>query len=387
MVTTKRYILIAVIVLISGAIYFINSTGVKRTGSNDAVSVTPRMSIDTNGTENAIPSKYLSAKVKSERYALAKEITTPDGFINTEDKPITLGSLVGKKVILLDFWTYSCINCQRTTPYLNAWYEKYKDKGFVIVGIHTPEFEFEKEYDNVKMAVEKLGIKFPVVLDNDYSTWTAYKNRYWPRKYLIDIDGYVVFDHIGEGGYEETEQKIQDALSERMAVLGESGTIEGSLTKEVLVQNNARSPETYFGAERNTFFGNGSAGVSGNQNDLTLPEKLERNTLYLSGDWNITEEFAENNSIDAKIVYSYIGKDVFLVAKADTESSIEVLRDGKPLGAEAGADIIKTPDGKTVVKIQEARLYKIIEGDQSESGILEFRTHKSRLKAFAFTFG
>ena len=387
MVTTKRYILIAVIALIGGAIYFINSTGVKRTGSNDAVSVTPRMSIDTNGTENAIPSKYLSAKVKSGRYELAKEITTPDGFINTEDKPITLGSLVGKKVILLDFWTYSCINCQRTTPYLNAWYEKYKDKGFVIVGIHTPEFEFEKEYDNVKMAVEKLGIKFPVVLDNDYSTWTAYKNRYWPRKYLIDIDGYVVFDHIGEGGYEETEQKIQEALSERMAVLGESGAIEGSLTKEVLVQNNARSPETYFGAQRNTFFGNGSAGVSGNQNDLTLPEKLERNTLYLSGDWNITEEFAENNSIDAKIVYSYIGKDVFLVAKADTESSIEVLRDGKPLGADAGTDIIKTPDGKTVVKIQEARLYKIIKGDQSESGILEFRTHKSRLKAFAFTFG
>ena len=144
---------------------------------------------------------------KSKRYSVAKEITTPDGFINTDGKPVTIGEFVGKKVVLLDIWTYSCINCQRTTPYLNAWYEKYKDDGLVIIGLHTPEFEFEKVYQNVLDATNRLGIKYPVVLDNDYSTWNAYQNRFWPRKYLIDIDGFVVYDHIGEGAYEETETK------------------------------------------------------------------------------------------------------------------------------------------------------------------------------------
>src|SRR3989344_4245661 len=155
MIAPKPYLLAAMLILIGGAIYLISLYSIPRTGPNEPVTVAPR----TSG--------------KSQIYELAKEITTPDGFINTNGKSITINELIGKKVILIDFWTYSCINCQRTTPYLNAWYEKY-------------------------------GIAFPVVLDNDYSTWTAYKNRYWPRKYLIDIDGYIVYDHIGEGAYEET---------------------------------------------------------------------------------------------------------------------------------------------------------------------------------------
>jgi len=389
MTNSKSYILVAVVVLIAGAIYFINSSSVSRPGSGEVETIVPRVSSDSNEVKkDTMPkSNFLSAEVKSKRYELAKEITTPDGFINTDGKPITINGLIGKKVILVDFWTYSCINCQRTTPYLNAWYEKYKDKGFVIIGVHTPEFEFEKDYNNVKTAVEKFGIKFPVVLDNDYSTWTAYKNRYWPRKYLIDIDGYITYDHIGEGGYEETEQKIQEALSERIAVLGESGTIDQSVTKEIPVQGGARSPETYFGASRNQFFGNGKSGVVGDQKGLTISSQLNLNTLYLSGDWNITNEFAQNNSLNAKIIYRYSAKDVFLVSEADSETVVEVLRDGKPLGAEAGADIVKTSDGKTVVKIKEARLYKIIQGSQSETHTLEFIIQKAGLKAFAFTFG
>ena len=147
---------------------------------------------------------------KEARYDKAKEISSPDGFINTA--PITISELIGEKVILIDFWTYSCINCQRTLPYLNAWYEKYKDSGLAIVGIHTPEFGFEKEYDNVLAAAKKFGVTYPVVLDNDYATWRAYSNRYWPRKYLIDIDGYIVYDHSGEGAYDQTERKIQELL-------------------------------------------------------------------------------------------------------------------------------------------------------------------------------
>jgi thiol-disulfide isomerase/thioredoxin len=354
----KPYILVVVVALLIGAIYFINSNSVKRGGeTEDSVAITPRTSSGQNEMTKAN---------KMKRYELAKEVTTPDGFINTNGKPVTIGEFVGKKVVLIDFWTYSCINCQRTTPYLNSWYEKYKDKGLVIIGIHTPEFEFEKDYDNVKTAVEKFGIKFPVVLDNDYSTWTAYRNQYWPRKYLIDIDGYIVYDHIGEGAYEETEKRIQDALIERMAVLGEAGEIDQSLTKETPNQNGAKSPETYFGSAR---------------------EPREKNFLLPVDGWNITPEFAQNTLPNTSIVYQYTAKDVFFVAEADTETIVEVLRNGKPLGAEAGLDIIKTSDGKTIVKIKEARLYKIINGNQTETDTLELKIKKPGLKAFTFTFG
>ncbi len=368
----KPYILIAVIVLIIGAIYFIGFGNIKRTESDQAVLVTPRVS---------------SLEQKSKRYELAKEITTPDGFINTNGKPVAIGDFIGKKVILVDFWTYSCINCQRTTPYLNSWYEKYKDKGFVIVGIHTPEFEFEKDYNNVKAAVEKFSIKYPVVLDNDFSTWTAYRNHFWPRKYLIDIDGYIVYDHIGEGAYEKTEKEIQQALAERMQVLGESGNINQSVTKETPVASGINSPETYFGADRNEFFRNGKSGTVGSQNGLTVPFYINANTLYLSGDWNITNEFAQNNSVNAGILYKYTAKDVFLVSQADSETEVEVLLDGKAFSKGIGADVIKTSDGKTIFKVKEARLYKIIQGSQSETHILELKIQEPGLKAFTFTFG
>ena len=140
----------------------------------------------------------------------APEITKPAGIINTVS--ITTDEFRGKKVILIDFWTYSCINCQRTLVYIEGWYQKYKDKGLVIIGIHTPEFGFEKEIENVQNAVKQFKLTYPVVLDNDYGTWHAFANSYWPRKYLIDIEGNIVYDHIGEGGYEETEKEIQKAF-------------------------------------------------------------------------------------------------------------------------------------------------------------------------------
>ncbi|OGI89144.1 hypothetical protein A2911_01010 [Candidatus Nomurabacteria bacterium RIFCSPLOWO2_01_FULL_40_15] len=357
--TVISFLLVGAVI---GGIVYLNSQKVNRGSGEEVIAVAPRPP-DSSGVENK---KFPSSKEKLNKYELAKEITTPDGFINTDGKPVTVNQYIGKKVILIDFWTYSCINCQRTTPYLNAWYEKYKDKGFVIVGIHTPEFEFEKVYQNVLEATERMEIKYPVVLDNDYSTWNAYKNRFWPRKYLIDIDGYIIYDHIGEGGYEETEQKIQEALAERMAVLGESGTINQSLTKEIPQESGSRSPETYFGSARN------------NQ---------QAKFLFPGDSWNITPEFAQNISPNANIVYTYTAKDVFFVSEADTETVVEVLLDGKPLGIEAGTDIVKTLDGKTIVKIKEARLYKIIDGKQSGTHILEFKISKPGLKAFAFTFG
>jgi thiol-disulfide isomerase/thioredoxin len=142
------------------------------------------------------------------------------GYINTNDsKPLDLQSLKGN-VVLVDFWTYSCINCIRTIPYLNDWYEKYSNKGLTIVGVHTPEFEFEKNFNNMKSAVDKFQIKYPVLQDNDKGTWNAYENRYWPRKYIIDTEGNIRYDHIGEGAYSETEKVLQYLLAERAAKMG-----------------------------------------------------------------------------------------------------------------------------------------------------------------------
>lgn len=327
----------------------------------------------------------------------AKEISTPDGFINSPNpkgssEPFTLAELIGKKVILLDIWTYSCINCQRTIPYLNAWHEKYKDKGLTIVGLHTPEFEFEKKYANVLAAVNKFAIKYPVVLDNDYSTWRAYRNQYWPRKYLIDIHGNIVYDHIGEGAYEETEGQIQKSLEARMAALGESGEIVVPLTREA-AQDRAESPETYFGASRTANFGNGERGRVGTQS-LTLPEEPRLNTLYLGGTWDIREQHAEHRDGTGAIIFRYKAKAVYFVASSDNGVRAEIYSDGvlqkgnsvvdcREKGYCGGEDV--GMDG--TVLIQEDRLYKLIQHDMLEEHVLRIEVDRPGLKAFTFTFG
>ena len=227
--STKNILLAIALVLIAGSIWYLQSGKVRPGGGEkgEVLTETPATESSTStmakiDTKPDATSPFSSVAQndtatrkaqKAKKYTSAREIVPGGGFINTE--PFKLKDFIGKKVILLDFWTYSCINCQRTTPYLNAWYEKYKDQGLVIVGVHTPEFDFEKVYENVANAVKEEGIKYPVVQDNDYATWQTYENRFWPRKYLIDIDGYIIYDHIGEGAYDETERLIQTALKER----------------------------------------------------------------------------------------------------------------------------------------------------------------------------
>ncbi|MDO8600388.1 MAG: redoxin domain-containing protein [bacterium] len=342
------------------------------------------------GEEAEIITKDSSARVaeKSGRFPRAKEIVSPAGFINTEG--VKIADLVGKKIILVDFWTYSCINCQRTTPYLNAWYEKYQDKGLEIVGVHTPEFEFEKVYANVASAVKKFSIQYPVVLDNDYGTWNAYENRYWPRKYLIDIDGFIVFDHAGEGAYERTEQKIQELLEERMAVLGMQDGIAKDIVKpEGILETDTsqpRSPEVYFGSARNLSLGNGVRGVGGEQNLREPSAGIVKNILYLVGAWNIQEEYAENTDAGAKIIFRYQGKDLYLVASAENSVSIRVLRDGTWLRAEVGEDVV-TREGVSRATIQEDRLYKLIQDTEYGEHTIEIIIESPGFKAFTFTFG
>jgi len=326
--------------------------------------------------------------MKLGKFPVAEEIVNPSGFINVNN--ITVAELIGKKVILIDFWTYSCINCLRTLPYLNSWYEKYKDQGFVIIGVHTPEFQFEQNYDNVFAAVQKYNIKYPVVLDNNYSTWTAYGNLYWPHDYLIDIDGFIVADHIGEGDYDVTEKNIQDALKEKNAVLNINEQISTEVSKPAGAPNvdlaRVSSPEVYFGANRNSYLGNGIVNKVGVQN-LTEPAQVLTNTLYLSGAWDFQNEYAENKDPGAKIIFRYNAKNVHFVASANENITIRILRDGNMLGNESGKDV-STINGSSIVTISEPRLYTLIEDPMGYGEhTLDILVENPGLHAFTFTFG
>jgi len=301
-----------------------------------------------------------------------QEIVDPAGFVNTDG--ITIGELVGKKVILVDFMTYSCINCQRTFPYMTAWYEMYKDQGLEIVGIHTPEFAFEKNIDNVRSAMKKFGIEYPVVLDNNYGTWRAYENNYWPRKYLIDIHGNIVYDHIGEGGYNETEKKIQELLIERAEVLKLENEFESNLVTDSIVAeaSKARSPETYFGSSRNEYLANGPSHTSGLK-VYELPKQYVLNRLYLGGEWKIESEYAESVS-GSMVVYRYNAKSVFIVAEADRPTEIEITVD---------SDKTKS---KTLL-IEKSELYTLVDDLEAGEHLLEIRVKNSGVRLFAFTFG
>ena len=349
----NKIYLIVIIVIIIAAIVFIES---KKTPIGDFVEA---------------DQEFMPIKEKELIYPKYKEISNPSGFINSNN--FTLSEHIGKKVILIDFWTYSCINCQRTLPYLNEWSSKYKDQGLLIIGIHTPEFKFEEEYVNVQEAVNKFGVNYPVVLDNSYATWQAYKNRYWPRKYLIDIDGYIVYDHIGEGNYEETELKIQQLLEERKNKL----KLDNPISRQISRPDNAysvdftqvKSPEIYFGSQRNEYLGNGVKGKKGVQN-FEEPTIISPNTLYLSGSWDIQDEYAESIS-ESKIIFKYDSKNVYMVASAQNDIINSISLDDK---------FVKN------LSVNEEQLYSIIEGNSYSQHTLEIDAPEG-LKVFAFTFG
>ncbi len=219
----KPVLLMLTLLFIVGAIIFVelrfNRAG---PGDTQAQSVPPveTTSEPTPPTENEAAAGGTERESAEERisrkeaeFTRAKEIVAPTGFINTEGT--SLGENLGEKVVLLEFWTYSCFNCQNVQPYLNEWHEEYEDDGLLIIGVHRPEFKFEKDPASVERAVGEAGIEYPVVLDNDSATWDAYDNRYWPARYLIDADGFVRYQHFGEGAYEENEEEIWELLAER----------------------------------------------------------------------------------------------------------------------------------------------------------------------------
>jgi hypothetical protein len=273
----------------------------------------------------------------------------------------------------------------RTLPYMKAWYDKYHDQGLEIISIHTPEFGFEKVKSNVEQAVKKEALPYAVVLDNNYGTWNAFANQYWPRKYLIDIDGYVVYDHAGEGDYDVTERAIQKALGERAVVLGTSTVATGTVSpKDVVVVDATKSLslETYFGSSRNEFLGNGEVGLAGRQT-LTLPKVTQNDALYLDGAWNFESEYAEASGASNEIQFTYNAKDVYFVASSQNGVRVTITVDGKPAGSFAGDDV----DSTGGVLIKENRLYKIIHGSNYGKHTLRMKVEGAGLTAYTFTFG
>jgi len=313
----------------------------------------------------------------------APEMKNISGYINTSAEEIEQ-SFDGK-VVLYDFWTYSCINCIRTLPYLTAWDEKYSDEGFMIVGIHTPEFEFEKEYDNVVFATKKFGIKYPVVQDNDKEIWNEFQNRYWPRKYIADHEGYIRFDHIGEGAYAKTEKVIQLLLEERSNAYGKTIEKKELVNLDEFSHATFRTPELYFGfnfAEGRNQLGN-EEGFSKNKIvDYQLPEKFREHYFYMDGMWKNNNDGMELISDSGKIVLNFNAKQVNIVASEN--ATLEIKYDGGKIPNDAkGLDV--SEDG--TVNVLEPRLYNLIELEQVGAHEIIIHVKNPGFEIFTFTFG
>src|SRR5487761_2727967 len=300
---------------------------------------------------------------------------------------LNLSDLRGK-VVLVDFWTYSCINCLRTLPYLKAWDEKYRSQGLVIIGVHAPEFAFEKDAHNVEQAVRDLGINYPVAMDNDYAIWNAYKNEYWPAHYLIDAQGQIREQHFGEGNYQETEQKIIELLKEaHQDVAVNDDLVQVAGTGATAAATDAeRSPETYLGYKRQENFVSPEAIRRDTPGRYSVPHVLEPDQWALSGTWLVSPESALLQPGRGAISYRYRGRDLHLVLGSHSGKPVRfrITLDGRAPGKDHGADT----DAEGYGVIQEQRLYQLVR----QSGKIRNLTFRIEFldadaEAFAFTFG
>jgi len=295
----------------------------------------------------------------------APEITGIQAWINS--KPLQMKDLKGK-VVLVDFWTYSCINCVRTLPYLTDWYAKYKDKGFVILGIHSPEFEFEKKLDNVQAAVKEHHILYPVALDNNLNTWENFSNLYWPAHYLIDREGQVVYTHFGEGEYDVTEHNIETLLG---LSVEKSNPPTLHPHDERFMWN--ETPETYLGSARADNFSSPEKLEDGDKLTFSYPKDLPRNHWALEGNWAVYPEVIVAKQDGASLKLNFTAKKVFLVLGAENNTPLKVK--------------IKLNNApKAEITVDRETLYTLLELPAFGRGELELEAPKG-LHAYAFTFG
>lgn len=279
-------------------------------------------------------------------------------------KPLTMRQLRGK-VVLIDFWTYSCINCLRTLPHVTRWYDQYKDKGLVVVGVHSPEFPFEKQQGNVRDAIAKFGIRYPVAQDNDLATWDAWDNKYWPAEYLVDQRGNVVAHHYGEGNYMEMENAIRTLLGlPRLEDKGGNDADAPDFTQ-------LGSPEMYFGSDRSQNNASPEGARTGTR-DFTAPSRLELNQFALVGRWEIGRENATLVSPTGEIRLHFKAKKVHMVASGNDPVTLEIAVDGKP---------------QAPVTVQKSMLYTLFDGDGYKDHVLTIKVGRAGFHAFTFTFG
>ena len=308
------------------------------------------------------------------------------GWLNSS--PLATAGLRGK-VVLVDFWTYTCINWLRTEPYVRAWAEKYKNQGLVVIGVHTPEFAFEHDVDNVRRAVKAMRIEYPVALDSDYGIWNAFKNEYWPALYFVDAQGRIRHHQFGEGDYAQSERVIQQLLSEAGTTGVSRDLVSGDAQgAEVAADwDNLKSQENYVGFGRTENFSSVGRAVLDKPHVYAAPARLKLNDWALSGDWTVEKPLVALNKPNGRIVYRFHARDLHLVmgpAARGRSVRFRVLIDGKPPGAAHGGDVDEEGNGT----VTEQRLYQLIrQAKPIADRQFEIEFLDSGVQAFAFTFG
>jgi len=317
------------------------------------------------------------------------QLPSLDGAVQWLNSPPLTAQALRGKVVLVDFWTYSCINCLRTLPYVKAWAQKYRDQGLVVIGVHAPEFAFERDIGNVKKAVHDLGVDYPVAIDNNYAIWRGFNNQYWPAHYFIDAQGRVRYHHFGEGNYAESERVIQQLLREAGAtqVASSISDVQASGIQQAADMRDVRSPETYVGYERAENFASPGGAVRNQANDYRAPSTPSLNAWGLGGSWKVGAEQATATQAGARIVYRFHARDLHLVLGPDANGKpvrFRVTVDGQAPGDAHGTDV--AADGTGTVTSQ--RLYQLVR----QSGDVSDRTFSIEfldpgVSAYAFTFG
>ncbi len=302
--------------------------------------------------------------------------------------PLTASALRGK-VVLIDFWTYTCINWRRTLPYVRGWAEKYRDQGLVVIGIQAPEFAFEKNVDNVRWAVKDMRIDYPIAVDNEHVIWRAFQNQYWPALYFVDSQGRVRYQHFGEGSYEQSEMIIQELLAEAGVggIDSEPVSVDARGLEAAADWGSLKSEENYVGYERTQNFTSPGGAVLDQPRVYMLPAQLRLNDWALSGDWTVKNQAAVLNKPNGRIAYRFHARDLHLVMgppAPGTPVRFRVLIDGRPPGAAHGIDVDEQGDGM----VTEQRLYQLIRQPKPIADHqFEIEFLGPGAEVFAFTFG
>jgi thiol-disulfide isomerase/thioredoxin len=333
-----------------------------------------------------------SAAIGSGTLPVEGTMPSLDGAVQwLNSPPLTAEGLKGK-VVVVDFWTYSCINCLRSIPYVKAWAAKYKDQGLVVIGVHAPEFAFEKNLDNVKKAVADLGIDYPVAVDNNYAIWRAFHNNYWPAHYFVDAQGRIRHHHFGEGEYEDSERVIQALLAEAGHPVAPnaslvSSTVSATGAELAADSQDVASPETYIGYGRAKNFVSPEGVKKDVAADYTVPQQLPPNGWGLTGNWTVTAEHAELNKAQGSISFSFHARDLHLVLGPGASGKpirFKVTIDGHEPKDDHGAD--STADGSGTVDSQ--RLYQLIrQSGAVKDHVFQIQFLDPGVEGFAFTFG